>query len=142
MRSRIPRLVFSKGSCALKEYSSNRSFLLTRCPRPLVDRDRTLAGKLGNDELEVISSGENELNGVSGTAEKSIPECVGEDDTGPSAGEGEYVYEENRTLVPRVYGDERGLALDNRLFGLFRGSTLRWRGECEDRVGEICTISV
>ena len=76
MRSRISRLVFARGSCALKEYSSNKSFLLTRCPRPLEDRDRIFVCELGNDELETIRSGENELNGVSGGAEnpESIPE--------------------------------------------------------------------
>lgn len=67
---------------------------------------------------------------------------MGEDNVGPSAGKGEYVYEGNETLVPRVYGDERGLALDNRFSGLFKASTRRWRGECEDRVGEICATSV
>lgn len=83
-------------------------------------------------------SGENELNGVSGIAEKPESlERVGEESVGPTAGEGVTMYEGNGALALRVYGDERGLALDNRFSGLFSASMRRWRGECEDRVGEI-----
>ena len=67
---------------------------------------------------------------------------MGEDSVGPSADEGVNVYDENETLVPRVYGDERGLALGNRFSGLLSASMRRWRGECEDSVGEIWATSV
>lgn len=67
---------------------------------------------------------------------------MGEDSVGPGADEGVNVYEGNGTLAPRVYGDERGLALGKRFSGLLSASIRRWRGECEDSVGEICATSV